>query len=253
MDTVLILITGLSLALAGVMALLVWTMVREEQRRSDARVAALMDLAGGEPDPLPVVRRVAAPARGAARKPAAIVDPGAESAPAGDLPLRATPTAPADLFAQPERRTSWGPRIALAAGALAVLIGVGFTVLSPAGGTAGVPGGQPAEPLELLTLRHAAAAGSLTVSGIVRNPGGGAPLARIGATAYALASDGTVLASARAPIDVVRFGPGEESPFVVEVPVSGPVARYRVGFRDEAGRVIAHVDRRAGVEAVAQK
>ena len=246
MDTLLILITGLSLALAGVMALFAWTMVRDERRRSDARVAALMDLASEaesphQGTPYRLERSEAPPRRARHRDHTA------------DLPLRATSAPPADLFAQPERVASWGPRIALAAGVLAVLIGVGFTMLSPAGGTAPVPLGQAAEPLELLTLRHAASASSLSVSGIVRNPGGGAPLARIGATAYALAADGTVLASARSPIDVVTFGPGEESPFVIEVPVSGPVARYRVGFRDEAGRVIAHVDRRAGVEAVAQK
>lgn len=228
----LVVITGLSLALAGVMALLVWTMVREERRRSDARVAALMDLAA----------EAEAPYEGAPYRHQA-----------ADLPLRASAASPVDLFAQPERKASWGPRIGLAAGALAVLIGVGFTVLSPAGEAARIPLSQPAEPLELLTLRHAASADSLTVSGIVRNPGGGAPLARIDATAFALASDGTVLASARAPIDVVTFGPDEESPFVVKVPVAGPVARYRVGFRDEAGRVIAHVDRRAGVEPVARK
>jgi hypothetical protein len=245
MDTVLILITGLSLALAGVMALLVWTMVREERRRSDARVAVLMDLAGegGAPHKGAPYHRPPSPRRSEA--------PYSEQT--ADLPLRAGASAPADLFVQPERRTSWGPRIALAAGVLAVLIGVGFTVLPPAGGSARIPLNQPAQPLELLTLRHAAAAGSLTVSGIVRNPGGGAPLSRIDATAYALGPDGTVLASARAPIDIVTFGPGEESPFVVEVAVGGPVARYRVGFRDDAGRVIAHVDRRAGVEAVAQK
>lgn len=246
MDTLLILITGLSLAFAGVMALCVWTMVRDERRRSDARVAALMDLAA-----TPEARHEGAPYRRA--RPEAPKEGTPYRDQAADLPLRATSTAPVDLFAQPERKASRGPRIALAAGVLAVLIGVGFTMLSPSGSTARVPVTQPAEPLELLTLRHAASAGSLTVSGIVRNPGGGAPLARIGATAYVLAADGTVLASARSPIDVVTFGPGEESPFVVEVPVSGPVARYRVGFRDEAGRVITHVDRRAGVEAVAQK
>jgi hypothetical protein len=36
------------------------------------------------------------------------------------------------------------------------------------------------------------------------------------------------------------------------VPVKGPVARYRVGFRTEDGRVLPHVDRR-GPDALAQK
>ena len=32
--------------------------------------------------------------------------------------------------------------------------------------------------------------------------------------------------------------------FVISVPVTAPVARYRVGFRGEDGRIIGHVDRR---------
>ena len=49
----------------------------------------------------------------------------------------------------------------------------------------------------------------------------------------------------RAPLDFATLAPGDESPFVLGVPVSGTVARYRVGFRSEDGRVIAHIDRRA--------
>ena len=42
------------------------------------------------------------------------------------------------------------------------------------------------------------------------------------------------------------------TPFVIAVPVSGTVARYRVGFRAADGSVIAHVDRRADSTAAAQ-
>lgn len=243
MDTVLILITGLSLALAGVMSLLVWTMVREERLRSNARVAALEELAADVPPPQGVApyRRAVAAGPGRAAK-----------ATAGDLPLRAAASHTPDLFAGPASGRSWGPRIALAAGVMAVLAGVGFSLLEPRDAISPAPSAPPA-PLELLTLRHATSPGSLTVSGIVRNPGGGAPLRGIRATAYAMSADGTVLASARAPIDVVTFGPGEESPFQVEVAVAAPVVRYRVGFRHESGQVVAHVDRRGDSEAVAQK
>jgi hypothetical protein len=43
---------------------------------------------------------------------------------------------------------------------------------------------------------------------------------------------------------VTALAPGDESPFVVAVPVTEAVARYRIGFRGEDGRVIAHIDKR---------
>jgi hypothetical protein len=65
------------------------------------------------------------------------------------------------------------------------------------------------------------------------------------ATAFVFAADGTFLASGRAPLDFSTLAPGDESPFVITIPVKGAVARYRVGFRSEDGQVIGHVDRRA--------
>ena len=43
---------------------------------------------------------------------------------------------------------------------------------------------------------------------------------------------------------LTSLAPGDDSPFVVSVPVTAAVARYRIGFRGEDGRVIAHVDKR---------
>jgi hypothetical protein len=43
---------------------------------------------------------------------------------------------------------------------------------------------------------------------------------------------------------VTSLAAGDESPFVVSVPVTDTVARYRIGFRGEDGHVIAHVDKR---------
>jgi hypothetical protein len=63
-------------------------------------------------------------------------------------------------------------------------------------------------------------------------------------TAYTFDENGSFLASGRALIDVTSLSGGDESPFVVSVPVNETVARYRIGFRGEDGRVIAHVDRR---------
>ena len=79
----------------------------------------------------------------------------------------------------------------------------------------------------------------------MQNPRTGAPLSRVVVTAFAFGPDGTFLASSRAPLDFTTLAPGDESPFVVTVPVTGVVSRYRIGFRAEDGNVIAHVDKRA--------
>lgn len=248
MDTLLIAVTALSLAIASAMSVVVLKVWREDRRRSDARIAALLE-ATSAPERAPQPRKPIDHRPVQSRRAAA---PGV-----ADLPLRsATPTA--ELFVEPARRASWGPLIALAAGAMAILLGLGLTLLGPTSG-----GGQisaaPASvrpgtaPLELLTLRHTAGPGSLTVTGLVQNPHGGSELRRAMAIVYALDATGEVLATSRAPIDLVTFGPGEESPFVVTVTVPGAVSRYRIGFRTDDGTVITHVDRRAGAEALAHK
>jgi hypothetical protein len=98
--------------------------------------------------------------------------------------------------------------------------------------------------LELLSLRDARQADALTITGLVHNPRGGSLLSRVTVTAYTFDDKGSFLASGRALIDVTSFAPGDESPFVVTVPVTGTVARYRIGFRAEDGSVIAHIDKR---------
>src|SRR5215217_1497582 len=110
-----------------------------------------------------------------------------------------------------------------------------------------------AMPLELMALRHAQQGNTLTVSGLVRNPRAGAPQTQVFATAILFGSDGNFLTSGRAALDFTTLAPGDESPFVVTVPVNGTVARYRVGFRAADGSVIAHVDRRGDGTAVAQQ
>jgi hypothetical protein len=107
-------------------------------------------------------------------------------------------------------------------------------------------------PLELLSLRYTRESDRLVITGLVQNPRAAAPISRVVATAFVFGKDGTFLSSGRAPLDFVTLTPGEESPFVVNVPVTGQVTRYRVGFRTEDGRVLPHVDKRAP-EALAQK
>jgi hypothetical protein len=104
-------------------------------------------------------------------------------------------------------------------------------------------------PLELLTLSHTQQPSGLTISGTVYNPRGATPVSQVFAAAVLFGPDGNFLTSARAPLDFTTLGPGQESPFVVTIPVAGVVARYRVGFRAADGSVIAHVDRRADATA----
>jgi hypothetical protein len=107
---------------------------------------------------------------------------------------------------------------------------------------------RDAQPLELLSLRHASDdSGTFTVTGLVQNPVAGRRLRGVVAVIYLFDAQGRFLASGRAALDVASFTPGDESPFVVKVPTTANVSRYRVGFRLEDGGVVAHVDRRGQI------
>jgi hypothetical protein len=263
MDTLLIIVTALSLAMASAMAVVVAKLLGDDRARSDARVAALRAMAAdGSAPPVDYPRAPrTAPAVGAsptARAPQA--NPATTSfrrrPVLDDLEIRpADPAAVAGrrLFAEPEHPSAWRPRLAVI-GVLAVVlaaIAVGLTFAS-AGGRAPVPASAMTStatsaenaPLELLSLRHAQDGSTLTISGLVRNPPTGAAVSGVAATAFVFAADGTLLASSRALVDETPLAPGDESPFAVSVAVAGEVARYRIGFRAEEGRVIAHVDKR---------
>jgi hypothetical protein len=251
MDTLLISVTALSLLMAAAMAIVVMKLLRDEQRRSDARVAALTEMAAddevGEATASPHALRLKPEATRARRA----VD---------DLPIRAEvseeSTDVRSLFDEPQRSSPWGGRLAIIATIVIVVAGGGWLLLhAPSGARADQPSATTVAaeraPLELLSLRHAQEADRLTITGLVQNPRTGAPLTRVVATAFAFGPDGTLIASGRAPIDFTALAAGDESPFVLRIPVSGAVARYRVGFRAEDGTVIAHVDKRT--DTLAQK
>jgi hypothetical protein len=252
MDTVLIAVTALSLAMAIGMAIVVAKLLRDDRERSDARVAALTAMAAG-----PVARQgeiVGAlhdtEATRRTRFAGAAVHTVAEVL--GDLELRParTDAGRAELFAPRHDPSPWGPRLAVI-GSLTAAVAVALFAVSVAGrhsngATTPAAPAPVAEsvPLELVALRHSRDAGSLTISGLVQNPKTGVPQSRLIATAFVFGPDGTFLTSSRAPLDISRLAPGEESPFIVAVPVSGEVSRYRIGFRTEDGQVVAHVDKR---------
>jgi hypothetical protein len=264
MNTVLMVVTALSLAMAAGMAIIVAKLVREERARTEARVAALgamsADPAGDSPLPRPAVvprhQSVVAPALSTSQR-------SGLAARFEDLEIRPPDGAVSvsNLFAETDQASPWGRRFAVIASLAVVLLVIGFATMSgKARPSVSAPGTCVAQqapalntpPLELLSLHHAQETQRFVISGLVQNPRSGALLSRVVATAFLFGPDGTFLTSSRAPLDFTNLTPGVESPFVVSVPVTGDVARYRVGFRTEDGRVIAHVDKR-GPDALAQK
>jgi hypothetical protein len=240
-----------SAAVAVVMCVLVVRMLREDRRRSDARVEALLAMADSSGEELPSgrampIEREADPVVQTSYRAARSPEPDRD-----DLVLDSDRHVAGveGLFAAPETSSPWGRRIGVGAAGMALLV---IAVLA-SGGRGGdrsdqdgnVPQGSAQIPLELLSLTHAAEPKALTITGLVQNPRGGPALANVTAVALLFSADGGFVASGRAPLDFTRLDPGSESPFVVKVPTTARVARYRVSFRGPDGAVIAHVDRRS--------
>jgi hypothetical protein len=223
MDWVLFALTVVSLAAAAAFALVTWRLLREDRRRSRARVAALSAVL----DEPPAGAGIAAP-------PAAV-------------PVAAMFTT------EPGTSVSGRPLIkAAVVGVMAVLV----VVYAAMGGSRERPASaavaQQVAPLELMSMRHARDGATLTVTGLVRNPPAGAEARRVAAVVFVFDRAGGFVASGRAPLDFVVLEPGGESPFVVTIPNAADVARYRVSFRTETG-VVRHVDRRAEQLQLAQQ
>jgi hypothetical protein len=245
MVTILEIVTFASLLLTITLIVILVRLLREQRRRSEARVAALAQMAAE--DSADTMLQL---------EPDDLVFDQIEQLPGPDTSYPHA-MASADLFAVREERSAW-PRRAAVAGSIALLamaIGLAARAILPSGqpGTADaapeIQASQQASTgmLELLSLKHAQQGDTLTITGLVQNPRGGMPLSKVAATAFLFSADGTFLASGRAPLDFTILRPGDESGFVITVPVSGTVARYRIGFRSEDGRIIGHVDRRGSV------
>ncbi len=101
-------------------------------------------------------------------------------------------------------------------------------------------------PLELVSLHYATdEPGYFTVIGIVRNPIGAPQLRNVAAVVYLFDATGQYVGNGRIALDIKTLEPGLESSFMLRVPTSGAVSRYRVGFRFPDGAVVSHIDRRA--------
>jgi len=210
-DSVLFVLMIVSIFSALACAGFAWHLLREEHRRSDARVAALSTaIDSGEP-----------------------------------LPTSAPPVAVSGLFTAERSASARGnPMIKVGVGVvmiLALIVAVATSNRGP--GRASTHGASAGRPLELISMRHARQGETLTVSGLVRNPRNAAPVERVTAVVFAFDRAGAFVASGRAPLDFVTLAAGDESPFVVSVPGVSEVGRYRVTFRTESG-IVRHVDRR---------
>lgn len=216
MNTILLVITVISIAAAVAAAAVAWRLVREERRRAEARIALLQaDIhAGGAPV-------LEAPPPGAAH---AMFADGSASAPR--------------------------PRVAaiVGAGALIVASAAAVVVLSSTTGNGDDPAAAShaaresrPQPLELIALTHEREADRITIRGVVRNPRGSAAMTDVAAIVLLYNGDGFV-ASGRADLARHELAPGDETTFVVTVPADD-VGRYRVSFRVR-DRVVPHIDAR---------
>ena len=274
METLMMVVTIVALALAIGMSVLAWRLLRENRRRSSARVEALQAMAmeTEPPDRFSVLDELDG-------------EEGDEELGAWDLGLgenhvagasRPKPQAPSLKPRQARRmhpphaaalpdamfgataaaRTGAPPRrwlaLALVGLLMAAAVSTVYALYRPAiAAETNVPAesstpraGGP-RPLELLSLRHGMDAnGAFTVTGLVQNPLTGQAVRKVMAVVYLFDRDGAYFASGTAALDFTMLQPGDESPFVVHVPNVSRVSRYRVGFRSEEGGIVAHVDRR---------
>lgn len=226
MTALLVLVTFVSLAIAGVLAMYVRQLARAERERSEANASALADMIG----------------------PAHL-----ETGAIPDVTALESPAASQDMFnvTQP---VAASPRMFLipAIGLFVVIAALsGIYVWNrPSAQTVSAAEATNA-PLELVALRHQRRGDVMTISGLVRNPHGGRSIQSLSAVAFTFDKQGTFLASGRAPLDFPLLQPGDESPFTVTVPNSPGIGRYRVTFRTESG-IVPHVDRRGDSQVASQ-
>lgn len=274
------LVASLTSVLAIGLTVVLMRLVRQDRQRSEARVAALVALAAtpaAAPAAVPAPMAFEHPPVKLERRPADRPAPGPppRARPAARVRLSA---ADVEIFrdtAAPMFEPSLVPAQAAAPGLFAaaapntrshlLYVGIGavivvllftlafrWAVSRPGAPTTetiasiAAPAAAPvAQPLGLVSLRHEQGAdGSLVISGVVRNPPDSIGREKLFAAASLVDAGGTLVATARAPLDFTTLAPGDESPFVVRIAAADGVARYRIGFRDAAGAPVAHIDRR---------
>jgi hypothetical protein len=201
-----------SFTAAVVCGVLLWRVLGEDRRRSDARTAALASAIDGP--------------RGST----------AANHPVATAPLFDTGPGSA-MQGRPLLKVAIGFAMAVTVIVLVAMTSDRQQPQVPSAAAAVEPGA-----LELLSMRHARSGDNLTVTGLVKNSGE-ASTARLIAVVLAFDRGGDFVASGRAPLEFPTLAPGDESPFQVTIPRVPDVGRYRVSFRTGSG-VVRHVDRR---------
>jgi hypothetical protein len=283
MESLLVAVTVISLGLAVTMSAVAWSLIKAERQRAAARIEALEALAFvGEPDrpevpadvpraPVTVAAANQSPARRTEALPkapehpvGAVLQPqlpdwdviGSQAADSDIRPDTSRPNGrsrtrlPFAMF-DSESASSAGTRRLLAVTAIGLLIAAGYATASAMRAPRAIsavaiptPDGEP-QPLELLSLRHSTdSAGAFAVSGFVQNPTDGKDLTNVEAVIYLFDTKDQYFTTGRAPLETSDLRPGTDSAFEVHIPNVANVSRYRVGFRQADGTVVAHVDRR---------
>lgn len=257
MDTLLLVVTGISVVVAIAASVIAWRVTGVERRRSAARIAALA--AAAEVPALRQQMAQTAPWPHAALEdaggledfrptPVASDDPGQ-----AQRPLAAGPaTVPAGgMFAAPVPDSGSGGRqfgLLAAAAAVAVLVGGGSLVMLVSGRAPIAARTEVRVPLELVALSHARTDGQLAITGLVRNPATGAGVADLEAQVRIFDAAGIMIATRSATVPMASLEPGREASFVVTLGEAATAARYRVSFASR-GTMLAHVDRRSNLPA----
>ena len=238
------------------MGVVTWRIVREERRRSAARLAALTaevalrDPAPGPialtPDPLAAFESEAPQSPEAEDVSERPPDAAAHRPPAsGDHEVARQ----ADLFTRSfHTADGWPKRLAaigVAGAFLAVLVSL-VVILSSSRTDAEVPAPDP--PIELLTLAHARKEGMIAISGTVRRQTDGVDREDLDVLAMAFDDAGTMVASGRARVGGELSQRGNGVSFVVAIPGEA-ASRYRISFLVD-DRTVPHLDLRGPTTVV---
>jgi hypothetical protein len=257
MDFALATVTIVSLTMTITMAVVTWRLLREERRRSAARLAALTkDLERSRPMSTAAPVEPFVPRTPAAGAGSPVVPRQAPVRPAFvDLPMRSAVSGQADairpaghLFVPAQEPSGWARLVSAMAGAALVLtvavLGVLLLNRHSAETTAGPSSPVQPLPVELLDLGHERTGDNIAIRGTIRNPAASATAGDLSVVAMAFDGDGAQVATGRSPLEHATLPPGEASSFSVSIPAHD-VSRYRISFLT-AGATLPHVDRRAG-------
>jgi hypothetical protein len=265
MDIALIVVTLASLGFALVLLTLNWRLIREERRRSAARVEALLEAVSTLPAqgqmPVHVPLQVAPVSPRHESAPHVSVAAAAVEEPAASAPLKfarntATEsgvTSSRELFHEAAAHASGFGRLALPVSLGVLIVGLilgGLATWNHGDAKPAVTPGVPVAaghampvPLELISLHHERTGKGLSITGLVRNPASGGRVADVNVVVFLFDRNGAYVTSAKGPLDFRTLAPGDESPFTVSLEKIGIIGRYRVSFRAE-DKVVPHVDRR---------